>query len=324
VEIEGILGVQAPVVVYPGQVLKFSLLLWSMNKEALHALAQPEHIRVDYMRVDLFGLDVLEPHNSARKHRRMLPMQRGRVWLLDGAPKEASPIVKSFAGNTKNENKPVRSIGMPGQEPVKRRVFVPKRFQQLYNATAAEEEGSPQPVLSTQDGSDLRSNEKTQKEMTKAQKMREVWLQETQEVAHLEPNISTGLSSRNNVAIPSMSGLTLDTDSYQSLATDHLHGSADGVLSPTNTLTPSPSASTTSFPILDDPMPSALLPSENRAPSPTGSFEEDQEGADDDDKDGHFVRLDGDVLVPVSVPPNYRYLYSGIEVCRALPISGQC
>jgi hypothetical protein len=69
VEIEGLLGVQAPLVIAPGQRLRFGLLLWCTNPEALAAISLLGAFQVDFMRSDTLGLDVLDPHNSARKNR---------------------------------------------------------------------------------------------------------------------------------------------------------------------------------------------------------------------------------------------------------------
>jgi hypothetical protein len=95
VEIEGLLGVQAPPVLAPGQRLRFGLLLWCTNPEVLAALSLPGAFQVDFLRSDTFGLDVLDPHNSARKNRHLTRIGApGRVWAADGpVPADDEPSV---------------------------------------------------------------------------------------------------------------------------------------------------------------------------------------------------------------------------------------
>jgi hypothetical protein len=74
----------------PGQTIKFGILLWCTNVAALEALSRPESFQVQFMKASLFGLDVLEPHNSARKNRKMKQVgEIGRIWRTEDAP-EAS------------------------------------------------------------------------------------------------------------------------------------------------------------------------------------------------------------------------------------------
>ncbi|KAJ6543955.1 hypothetical protein B0H19DRAFT_1076149 [Mycena capillaripes] len=92
VEIEGILGIQEPAVYTAGQMLQFSLMLWSANPLALEALAQPGAIEVGYYKSDLFSLDALNPKNSSRKNRRLERLAEGRIWLTDvGKPADDAP-----------------------------------------------------------------------------------------------------------------------------------------------------------------------------------------------------------------------------------------
>lgn len=54
---------------------------------------------------------------------------------------------------------------------------------------------------------------------------------------------------------------------------------------------------------------------DSRAPSPTPSFEDDD---DLDDEPSSTVRLDGEIVIPPCKPPSYRWKYQGIEVCPVL------
>ncbi|EIN11294.1 hypothetical protein PUNSTDRAFT_50345 [Punctularia strigosozonata HHB-11173 SS5] len=87
------LGVQAPEVYAPGQTLRFGLLLWCTDRAALDALAHPDSIQVRFLKAVLFGLDVLEPHHSARKNRALKPVgEPGRVWRADEGDAAAAAV----------------------------------------------------------------------------------------------------------------------------------------------------------------------------------------------------------------------------------------
>ncbi|KAJ7255818.1 hypothetical protein B0H12DRAFT_1112953 [Mycena haematopus] len=93
VEIEGILGVQEPAVYTAGQMLEFSLLLWSTNPLALEALGQPAAIQVGFYKSDMFALDVMTPRTSTRKNRYLEKLASGRMWRTDdGRPADDEPI----------------------------------------------------------------------------------------------------------------------------------------------------------------------------------------------------------------------------------------
>ncbi|KAF7360656.1 hypothetical protein MVEN_00797300 [Mycena venus] len=93
VEIEGILGVQEPAVCTAGQMLEFSLLLWSTNPLALEALGQPGAIEVGFYKSDMFALDVMTPRTSTRKNRYLDKLASGRMWCTDdGRPADGEPI----------------------------------------------------------------------------------------------------------------------------------------------------------------------------------------------------------------------------------------
>ncbi|KAJ7485786.1 hypothetical protein FB451DRAFT_1392515 [Mycena latifolia] len=82
VEVEGILGVQEPAVYTAGQVLEFSLLLWSKNPLALEALGQPAAID-----------NVLQPQTSSCKNRYLSKLTVGCMWRTDnGRPADDAPI----------------------------------------------------------------------------------------------------------------------------------------------------------------------------------------------------------------------------------------
>ncbi|EKM51751.1 uncharacterized protein PHACADRAFT_31568 [Phanerochaete carnosa HHB-10118-sp] len=88
VEIEGLLGVQAPEVYAPGQTLRWSVLLWSKNIPALEAISDPacNCIDVVLLRSTMYGRDVLQPKNAARRNRNLQRVSQGRVWKTDDGP----------------------------------------------------------------------------------------------------------------------------------------------------------------------------------------------------------------------------------------------
>ncbi|KAF7348457.1 hypothetical protein MVEN_01362700 [Mycena venus] len=93
VEVEGILGIQEPVVYTAGQTIEFSLMLWSTHPLALEALAQPGAISVNYSQSDLFANDALNPKKASRKYRKLERLATGRVWLTEeGKPAEYDPV----------------------------------------------------------------------------------------------------------------------------------------------------------------------------------------------------------------------------------------
>ena len=86
------LGVQAPEVYRPGETLRWSVLLWSKNIAALEAIADPSLGCIDVVlsRSTMYGRDVLQPKNAARRNRDVRRMTQGRVWRTeDGAPADA-------------------------------------------------------------------------------------------------------------------------------------------------------------------------------------------------------------------------------------------
>ncbi|KAJ6562569.1 hypothetical protein B0H19DRAFT_1260138 [Mycena capillaripes] len=93
VEIEGILGVQEPAVYTAGQMIEFSLLLWSTNPLALEAMGQPGCVEVAFLKSDTFALNVMTPRTSSRKNRYLDRMAAGRMWRTDdGRPADDAPI----------------------------------------------------------------------------------------------------------------------------------------------------------------------------------------------------------------------------------------
>ncbi|KIJ42242.1 hypothetical protein M422DRAFT_68054 [Sphaerobolus stellatus SS14] len=86
VEIEGLLGVEAPEVHTFGQRVKYGLLLWSSSPEALEALSHPDCFDVVFMSSDLFGPDALRPSNRAHRNRYRTRLSQGRIWRTDDGP----------------------------------------------------------------------------------------------------------------------------------------------------------------------------------------------------------------------------------------------
>jgi hypothetical protein len=111
VEIEGLLGVQAPTVHAPGQRVRFGVLLWCMDEEVLRELSRPEAFQVDFLRTDMFGLDVIDPHNSSRRNRHQTRIgAAGRIWPADGpVPADDAPAVAPLVprlGGVRNDMSP--------------------------------------------------------------------------------------------------------------------------------------------------------------------------------------------------------------------------
>ncbi|CAK5273375.1 unnamed protein product [Mycena citricolor] len=93
VEMEGILGVQLPAVVTAGDVVQFSLLLWSKNELTLEALGQPGAVEVAFLSSDMFAANVMHPRTSSRKDRYLGRLGYGRVWRTDdGRPDDEGPV----------------------------------------------------------------------------------------------------------------------------------------------------------------------------------------------------------------------------------------
>ncbi|CAK5285008.1 unnamed protein product [Mycena citricolor] len=93
VEMEGILGVQLPAVVTAGDVVQFSILLWSKNALVLEALGQPGAVEVAFLSSDMFAGNVMHPRTSSRKDRYLGRLGYGRVWRTeDGRPDDEALV----------------------------------------------------------------------------------------------------------------------------------------------------------------------------------------------------------------------------------------
>jgi hypothetical protein len=108
------LGMPAQAVVSPGQKVPFALLLWCPHASARAALTAPEAVKVAYIRSEMFGLDVLDPHNSARKNRDTKTIGEGRVWRSGEKweNKEAEEVKKEGGGKleVKTKTKGLRMV----------------------------------------------------------------------------------------------------------------------------------------------------------------------------------------------------------------------
>lgn len=64
------------------------MLLWSKNIPALEAISDPKLDCIDavLLRSTIFGRDVLQPKNAARKNRHLQRIAQGRVWRTDDGP----------------------------------------------------------------------------------------------------------------------------------------------------------------------------------------------------------------------------------------------
>ncbi|KAJ6469715.1 hypothetical protein C8R47DRAFT_765202 [Mycena vitilis] len=94
VEVEGILGVQAPAVYTAGQTLEFELLLWSKSAEALQLLGQPAAVSVGYYKADFMpSSEALRPREQSRQTRTLERMAEGRAWVAgSGRPRGREPV----------------------------------------------------------------------------------------------------------------------------------------------------------------------------------------------------------------------------------------
>ncbi|KAJ7272577.1 hypothetical protein B0H12DRAFT_1091167 [Mycena haematopus] len=96
VEIEGILGVQDPAVYTVGQMLEFSMLLWSKSADAMKLLGQPAAVSVGYYRADFLpSSEALRPREQSRKTRTLNRIAEGQVWLAaSGRPVDGEPVTE--------------------------------------------------------------------------------------------------------------------------------------------------------------------------------------------------------------------------------------
>ncbi|KAJ7890275.1 hypothetical protein B0H13DRAFT_2341110 [Mycena leptocephala] len=106
VEVEGILGIQEPAIYTAGQMLEFSLLLWSSDPHALEALGQPGAVEVGLCKADVFSTNALDPRMASRQDRYTAKLAAGRVWrtddgrLADDAPVAVVQMVKLADAST--------------------------------------------------------------------------------------------------------------------------------------------------------------------------------------------------------------------------------
>lgn len=288
IEVEGILGVQAPAVYSAGQTVKFGLLLWCTNAEALAALASPESIQVDYLRGDMFGLDVLDPHNSARKNRRLTPVgESGRVWLTSADGPKTSPNQLKRQETTK-----VMRYGKLSWAQIhKHSDYVPRRMAELYSesTSGALSDGSRSAVSLASTKVDFTTSN--------ADQVRDNWIKKND---FGDPSVYAESSS--NTIMPAYS----NGDAVE----QSVHEGGGSFMAPSES---------TDLPYseYDDTLPeSSGSVAEERSPSPTPSMEGDEkedENSIDLDDASNTIRLDGEIKVPLSMPPSYRWKYQGIE-----------
>ncbi|KAJ6470471.1 hypothetical protein C8R45DRAFT_937380 [Mycena sanguinolenta] len=93
VEIEGILGVPDPAVYTSGQMLEFSLLLWSANPRTLETLGQPGAVEVEFCQADVLAANALDPVAASREDRYTKKIATGRAWrAVEGRPTDDTPF----------------------------------------------------------------------------------------------------------------------------------------------------------------------------------------------------------------------------------------
>ncbi|GJE88825.1 hypothetical protein PsYK624_049120 [Phanerochaete sordida] len=143
VEIEGLLGVQAPEVYAPGQTVRWSVLLWSKHIPALEALADPAQPGLDavLLRATLFGRDVLQPKNAARRNRNLQRLAQGRVWRADDGP-PADDTLPPLRGPPRASGWASRGAAAePAEVPVPTSPAPAQKRPRFQDVITAEEEG---------------------------------------------------------------------------------------------------------------------------------------------------------------------------------------
>lgn len=155
-------GVQTPEVYSPGQTVRWSMLLWSKNIPALEAITDPksDYIDVVLLRSTVFGRDVLQPKNAARKNRHLQRISQGRVWRTDDGP-PADDIMPALRGPPKTSGWNAR--GSPStdlkEEETKAAPKSPlsptrrSRFQEVIVAEEMEDEGQDEMTIA-EEGAD--------------------------------------------------------------------------------------------------------------------------------------------------------------------------
>jgi hypothetical protein len=283
------LGMPAQAVVSPGQKVPFALLLWCPHASARAALTAPEAVKVTYIRSEMFGLDVLDPHNSARKNRDTKTIGEGRVW-------------RSGEKWENKEAEEAKKVGS-GKLEVKTKTKGPRMVELFSEAEEKEKEVgiSTSPVgVTSEQGKQGRSHE----EQSSASNIRDAWLAK-------EADLTENLAGDTPVRL-------LDNDGSPMGDHDLVHehhdvtirnGSADG-----------PPLATGSAQGDNATVNLLTLPSsdeDQRSHSPTPSFE-DVDAEDGENEGDQTIRLDGEFVVPSHLPPSYRWMYHGMEVSIGL------
>jgi hypothetical protein len=254
----------------------------------LEAMANQENVQVDYIRSDIYGLDVLEPHNSARRNRLMLPIgERGHVWRNDDHT-TTTPAVPARAPLREHKVKPKVRYTRGHDTAIIRSNYVPKRLAEIYNANTEVSEGSTEmkeiPVYDIpnpaglSEAAALAFQQKSLGESVETKKQSE---DTSLYVVTNQPLVTSEQDIASSEKLDEEATFSEDTEQKMSMQERIL---ADG-----------------------------------RPTSPKSSLED---GEDDAVKKGRIVRLDGEIAVPISMPPSYRYLYVGVEVGHVAP--GRC
>jgi hypothetical protein len=254
----------------------------------LEAFASQESVQVDYVRSDVYGLDVLEPHNSARKNRITLTYGNpGRIWRNDDGL--ALTPTKSAPARIKQPPwKPTHNRTHDTE--IRRSNYVPKRLAELYNVNTEDIDDTTTmatiPVFATPE---------SPKEISDAAKIAVQQRAKTteQENVMLSTDLGAKAPFQDAESIPFIDGLKVTP-------CPSLDGPTLSDIDSTVTVVEVVSSDTGSTEVDDRPV------------SPTLSLEDEDVATE---KKGRIVRLDGDLVVPISMPPSYRYLYAGVEVC---------
>ncbi|KAJ7645029.1 hypothetical protein DFH06DRAFT_1425667 [Mycena polygramma] len=144
-EVEGILGIQEPAVYTAGQIVEFSLLLWSANPRALEALGRPGAVEVGFFKADVFAANSLDPITASRRDRYTGKLAEGRIWLAD----DGRPADDVHAPQTLMLKLPVQWTGPKGSplgsgshESYHAKGAMPARMQEVHAADVGDEDAT--------------------------------------------------------------------------------------------------------------------------------------------------------------------------------------
>ena len=135
------LGIQCPEVHSSGEIVPFSIQLWSTSETALGVLGHPDCFDVTFVRSDMYGLDILRPTNKSRHHRALSVLSHGRIWKAGEKrpplcqwpePKEPHAIALCSGRSFRTEQPSAKTSKPKTLGSFVRCAIRPSRFQQVY------------------------------------------------------------------------------------------------------------------------------------------------------------------------------------------------